>query len=384
MKTIKNILKNLLVILISTFFTLLILEILLRVFGHQDMYTVSQYPKEMFCYNLPARLCPGFEGDFPKSEISGHIKINSKGLRDYERPYEKNGIFRILGLGDSFVFGHGVEFKETFLVLLEDKLNTFFPDSIEIIKAGTPGTGPQAYYNILEKEGLKYEPDLVLVNIFVGNDINDIRLSAVNSSNTDTTHTYNTSVNSNKTAVANKEKNKNISSTKNFLRRHVHLYSFVVDRLKSIPAIRHFLQKSKIASGIIGAYVIDILRKDYTDEYKAKWEEAYNTLKRMKLLNDNLVICIIPSREQLDEERLNTALDLLGYKKEDIDIEHPNRLIKEFCVQNNLLCIDLLPVFKESGNKSLYFDIDPHFNREGHILASEIIYNELINNKKIK
>ncbi len=385
MKTIKNILKNLVVIIISTFFTLLILEILLRIFGHQDMYTVSQYPKDMFCFDYPTRLCPGFEGDFPKSEISGHIKINTKGLRDDERPYEKKGTIRLLGLGDSFVFGHGVEFKETFLAILEEKLNKVFTDSIEIIKAGVPGTGPQDYLNILEKEGLKYEPELVLVHIFVGNDINDIRLAAaVPQSDTDSANADTANKPNVQTPVAATKKNKNITSTKDYLRRHLHLYSFVVDRLKSIPAIRHFLQKNNIASGIIGAYVIDILKKDYSDEYKAKWEEAFNTLEKMKHLNENMVVCIIPSREQLYTQRLSKALELLGYRHEEIDIEHPNRLIKEFCKQKELLCIDLLPSFRESGNQSLYFDIDPHFNKEGHKLASEIIYKELINNNNIK
>lgn len=381
MKILKNILKNLLLVLISIFFTLLILEILLRIFGHQGMYTVSQYPKEMFCDSFPTRLCPNYEGNFPKSEISGHIKINSKGLRDVEHTYEKKGTFRILGLGDSFVFGHGVEYEESFLTVLEDKLNKNFTDSIEIIKAGTPGTGPQAYLNILEKEGVKYSPDMVLVCIFTGNDINDIRLAATPPSVSDSIEIK--AHGQHKQVPVTLKDEKSTTATKDFLRRHVHLYSFIVDRLKSIPAFRSFLQKNNMASGLIGSYVIDILKKDYSEEYKAKWEEAFSTLKKMKELNSNLIISIIPSREQIDSLRLGKALAQLGYNKDDIDIEHPNRLIKEFCDANGLLCIDMLPAFRKAAGQQLYFEIDPHFNKEGHKLAADIIYDELIINKKI-
>lgn len=381
MKILKNILKNLLLIFISIFFTLFILEILLRIFGHQGMYTVSQYPKEMFCDSFPTHLCPNYEGNFPKSEISGHIKINSKGLRDVEHTYEKKGTFRILGLGDSFVFGHGVEYNESFLTVLEDKLNKNFTDSIEIIKAGTPGIGPQAYLNILEKEGLKYSPDMVLVCIFIGNDINDIRLSASPPSVSDSIRIK--APDQHKQVSATVKEGKSTTAIKDFLRRHVHLYSFVVDRLKSIPSISRFLQMNNLASGLIGGYVIDILKKDYSNEYKAKWDEAFNSLMKMKELNSNMIICIIPSREQIDSLRLSKALAQLGYNKEDIDIEHPNRLIKEFCVANGLLCIDMLPSFRKASGKQLYFEIDPHFNKEGHKLAADVIYNELIINKKI-
>jgi len=377
MNVLKKIFKNLLLIFISTVFTLLILEILLRIFGHQGQYTVSQYPEKMFNYSTVTRLNPNFEGNFPKSELKGHIKINSKGLRDVEKPYKKNGKIRILGLGDSFVFGHGVEFEESFLTILEKKLQNK-NDSIEIIKAGAPGIGPQTYYSILQEEGIKYNPDLVLVNIFVGNDIYDIRLPAVNNSN-DTVKTQPEQ----KNKIVPQEKPKG-TPVKNFLRKNVHLYSFVVDRLKSIPSIRHKLQEMNIASGMIGSYIIDILKKDYSDEYKAKWDEMFNTLSRMKEITDNLVIVIIPTREQVDPVRLEKALKQLDYKKEDIDIYHPNNLIKDYCKENNILCIDLLPKFQQSTQQPLYFEIDPHFNTEGHKLAAEIIYNELINNNKIK
>ncbi|MDD3978460.1 MAG: SGNH/GDSL hydrolase family protein, partial [Methanomicrobium sp.] len=272
-----------------------------------------------------------------------------------------------------------------FLTVLEDRLQKLKGNSFEVIKAGTPGVGPQTYLSILKQEGIKYNPDLVLVNIFVGNDIFDIKLPSNSSENN---HSLNES--ENKITYTNKninsvkpQKQKSTTALKDFLRRNLHLYSFVVDRLKNIPFIRHFLQKNNIASGLIGSYVIDILKKEYSDEYKAKWNEMFCTLTQMKEISDNLIVVIIPTREQVDSVRLEKALKQLDYKKDDIDIYHPNNLIKDYCTSNNILCIDMLPIFKQSTDQPLYFEIDPHFNTEGHKLAANTIFNELIANKII-
>ncbi len=381
MKTIKNILKNTLLILISTLITLIILEVLVRIFCNQGLYTVSQYPKQMFTSASPTQLTPNFEGDFPKSEISGHIKINSKGIRDYERPYEKKGKFRILGLGDSFTFGHGVEFKEIFLTLLEDKLQKAKGDKVEVIKAGIPGIGPQEYLSVLKNYGVKYDPDVVLVNFFVGNDIFDIKLPSAEASKSDTAKKADTVV-LNSDEINGPSKVEGVNHFKDFLRRHVHLYSFVVDRTKTIPAIRHMLQKNNIANSIIGSYIIDILKKNYSDDYEKRWAEAFNCISKMKEICPNLVIVILPTREQVVPERLEKALKQLDYKKVDIDIYKPNKKLSDYCVANNIKCIDLLPEFEKSKDQ-LYFEIDPHFNLNGHKLAADIIYNALIKDNLI-
>ena len=50
------------------------------------------------------------------------VNINSKSLRDYEYAYTKpKDVYRILVLGDSFTFGWGVPFENTFSKVLEKK-----------------------------------------------------------------------------------------------------------------------------------------------------------------------------------------------------------------------------------------------------------------------
>ena len=63
------------------------------------------------------------EGDFRCIEREAYIKHNSKGFNDKERSYNKrNGIFRIVTLGDSFTWGYGVAQNEIFTSVLEKEL----------------------------------------------------------------------------------------------------------------------------------------------------------------------------------------------------------------------------------------------------------------------
>ena len=92
------------------------------------------------------------------------IEINSKGLRDHEYPYEKPaGVFRILFLGDSFVFGSGgVESGRRFTELLESST-----PRLEVVNAGVPGYSPDQEFLFLQSEGHRYQPDLVVVGLFM-------------------------------------------------------------------------------------------------------------------------------------------------------------------------------------------------------------------------
>jgi len=72
---------------------------------------------------------------------------------------------RILMLGDSFTQGN--EVSQTFSQLLAAKLN------VQVINAGIRGGSPLQYYLWLKTEGLKFDPDIVVLNFYLGNDIND-------------------------------------------------------------------------------------------------------------------------------------------------------------------------------------------------------------------
>ena len=161
---------NITLFVLTTLGTLLTIEVVMCLFIFKPK---SILPNGLLTQSSISLLTPGFKGKFNNNEISSEISINSKGLRDKEVYYtKKNKEFRILGLGDSFTFSY-TSYKNNFLTILEDSLNKN-KNKISIIKAGVPGTGPDFYYNFYEKEGFKYNPDLILINIYIGNDVTNI------------------------------------------------------------------------------------------------------------------------------------------------------------------------------------------------------------------
>ena len=108
-------------------------------------------------------------------EFEVEVRTNSLGFRDVEHSREKPvDVFRILALGDSFTFGVGAAFEDSYLVRLEEMLNerSGSHPAIEIIKAGVPRFWPEAEALLLERIGVSFDPDLVLVS-FLPNDVAD-------------------------------------------------------------------------------------------------------------------------------------------------------------------------------------------------------------------
>ena len=105
-------------------------------------------------------------------EFAGKLcETNSFGYRDREIPIKKGkDTIRILVVGDSVTFGHGVLSEETYPErlerLLNEKLNRYHFD---VINTAVPGNSPfQEYYDL--KRGLVFKPDVVIIQ-FALNDL---------------------------------------------------------------------------------------------------------------------------------------------------------------------------------------------------------------------
>ena len=128
--------------------------------------------------HLPFRLKPFSKDSGRTAEFAYDYRQNSLGFRDVEHDQAKpNGSVRVLGLGDSFTYGIGATFEETYLSDLEAILNqrTGTHRRVEVIKAGIPRYFPEAERILLEHDGVKFHPDLVLVGV-LPNDVADTYL----------------------------------------------------------------------------------------------------------------------------------------------------------------------------------------------------------------
>lgn len=108
------------------------------------------------------------------AEYKVEIQTNSKGIRaDREFPYEKpDGVKRIVLLGDSFGMGYGVDFSETFSQMAVQFIEKKTGERVEMINLSTSGHGNAEELIVLQEEGFRYDPDLVLIS-WHASDLND-------------------------------------------------------------------------------------------------------------------------------------------------------------------------------------------------------------------
>ena len=109
------------------------------------------------------------------AEFRYDYRHNSIGFRDSEHALAKvAGTVRVLGLGDSFTYGVGAAFDESYLARLESMLagRPGTHAKVEVIKAGIPRYFPEAERALLERYGLQFRPDVIVVGV-LPNDVVD-------------------------------------------------------------------------------------------------------------------------------------------------------------------------------------------------------------------
>lgn len=299
-------------------------EVLLR-----DIIRLSKYPK--IIYELIPNLSVQFYG---KS-----LTTNSDGFRSPQYLEQKRpGTFRIVGLGDSVMFGWRVSDHECYLSLLEETLNRTFPNvSWEVINTAVPGYNTVMEVETLKAKALLYNPDVVITH-YVGNDIdlpNFIR-----------------------------KKEYYLTLKKSFL------FEFILHRLRG--ATQH------IADPLVPAPHRSFERRfendpdRVPDEYKdmVGKDAYYRAMKELKALS------------------LEHGFELLI-----ISIQAPN-YVKEICSLSNIPQIEAIEkvtqfmhaneIKKYSGSVLTISEDDPHPSAIGHRIMSEFICEYFEKNGLIK
>jgi hypothetical protein len=145
-----------------------------RIKVRSELFVGHKYPVASSFY-LPFTLPSDVEYHHRSKEFNATYRINKYGYRGtYPQQIEKPvGRRRVLVCGDSFTLGWGVQEHETFV----HRLNAVCePQRTEVINAGYhAGYSPDSYYAYLVREGMTLQPDVVIVAIYTGNDITDMR-----------------------------------------------------------------------------------------------------------------------------------------------------------------------------------------------------------------
>jgi hypothetical protein len=326
------------------FITVLSLELFARYIIRQPYYA---FPEGYFVNNefYGYALAKNFIGQYSQPEFTISINTNNDGLRDRERP-RCEACYRILALGDSFSFGVGVELVDTYLSILETMLNNRGDRQCNIIKAGVVGYSTYNEKIYLEKQGLNYFPHMVLVQ-FWWDDLGVDRITYL----ADTGFLTSGKIKSNK-------------QLRLFLNRYFRSYTLL--RRVFTTMFNRALFASKISN---------------VAEGEANLEDKFIvTLKQFKdietLCNQKHILCLfvlVPPKELIYEK--------IAMKKQW-------RSFCNFLNKNDVKYIDVALPLKNAVLKgeSVFFEVSPHLNKNGHRVVAEAIYKyistDIIYNKK--
>jgi hypothetical protein len=170
----RKLLVNASVTLISLLLAFAVCEAVVRTLYKDETVLFPRYHTD---YRYGRYLIRGIRPNstFRHTSVDGSWEFvtNSRGFRNHtDFPYTKPaGTFRVLSLGDSHTQGYEARQDSTFSAVLERFL-AHRGIKAEVLNAGVSGFGTAEALALLENEGYRYTPDVVLLG-FYANDFED-------------------------------------------------------------------------------------------------------------------------------------------------------------------------------------------------------------------
>jgi hypothetical protein len=340
---------------------------------------------------LGARLIPGKHGWWTQEdrEFLVPVTINHQGLRDVEHQYTKPpGTFRILVLGDSFVEAMHVPLEATFGHVLQQSLQADQPGAparrIEVIAAGVSGYGTAGETLYFERDGKRYQPDLVLLAFYPGNDVKN------NSPTLEDTLRPVYTTDGTLQRVVGDEPKKTPTGWRGWIGRSAAYHYF-----RQILLVRHpDLARRLVRFGLLRGDAIKSAPQHngvpvdygiYAPTLQADWQEAWQHTERdlARLQQDvstagaRLVIAVLSSRDQVYPQwwqEIVTANPAMRQTTWDLDA--PQRHMEAWCTEHAVPCVALAPAFRDAagrGSEVLHYHHDGHWTVAGHRLAASVL-----------
>jgi lysophospholipase L1-like esterase len=333
----KELIKNLILLLIVLIFCFIVLEITTRIIWQDPTH---DYPPEIYLPDdqLGYTLKPNFNGFFTSnSKEKIELNLNSKGLRDTEHIYEKSEKIRILVLGDSVTLGAGVKAEESYIKQLETMLveNNY---NLEVINTGVSGYELDQQYNFYKKEGYKYSPDILMIGIVL-NDILQPNITKIKQT---------------------RLKNLGKRTLRTFIKSNCRLCKFTYYSLRTLKQSREEYNQ---------AYFEEVYSswkdEELFNEYKKKIEDLNKNVTKNK---GQLILVIFPYTQQFTNSQ--------NYGT------YPQEKILTFAKENNIQFIDLTSELDFEDYKNYYLMQDNvHLNAKGYNIVANKIYKELTSTK---
>lgn len=312
--------------------------------------------------------------------------LNSLGYRGIDFLEEKpSGVNRILAIGDSITFGHGVSDKETFPFILDTVLKKTDPNT-EVINGGFVGAfSADSYYVYLKERGLQLKPDTIILEFFALNDIDDFSETVWDKVDTSGLPTQ---INSSFKKVDGKILRTRGTSFKYRvpLLRESQLFILLATDLENRFPFLHE-KEGLLPKG--DRLIHCTLNPDCIHNFQNEEEKFYTMLNAIKQLTDKngirLLVILFPGDVQLYPWANNKyRLGSEPYLPPANDSEFLQKRVTERLHKNGFEVFDLFPFFDQQRDFGYpYFPNDGHFNALGNEIIGYTLASYLKEKKYI-
>ena len=305
----KKILFGIVLIVISGILTFVVGEVAVRLLKPQKGLMRWFAPSDRYGFIMK----PNFSGDlrFPKPNFTMEVRINSHGHRfpEYDTTQFKDDSFtKILLLGDSFMFGHGVNIGDQVGYRL-DKLLAASGRKFAVINSGVGGWGTLQQTTYARDHFDVFNPDIVVL-LFCGNDPDDdIRFEA---------------------KIGYDERGYLRLPGKAFLRNHSHLYRFMAREFHKVVHNITLKRKSKEdGNAAVDQQSASLIIESQWQKTGAALERFYQDLRQANPAARILLMATAPweenNRESLQSIATDAGVEYVDLYEETVDLTKEQR-----------------------------------------------------------
>lgn len=288
----------------------------------------------------------------------------------------------ILFVGDSFTFG---TYPSPFVFprLVEDHLRSSGLN-VHAVNRGLPGAGPKNYVGLIEKFAPALQPRLIVVSLFLGNDIEQshparrTRLWLGQLGNVVEPWSFRLQPESFMTVMAARKvwrtaKNawhlRDAPSDKNNMRDEEGRETYFFSQPVLYDIEHRHLENSRLPLSSFIAESYDHLN------------QIIPTLRDAAARHGaEILFVLIPSEGQVNDAFFQAMADYQNERPEEYDREAPSVIMGIQLEKNGLgdRYLNLLPVLRQNAHERLYNQGDTHWNRRGNALAAEAIAEKIL------
>ncbi len=272
----------------------------------------------------------------------------------------------ILLLGDSFMAALQVEHESSLAGLIEDSLSV--AGRSVAVRNTAVGAWDTPHYLLFGRSRLdRYRYPLLLVSVFVGNDVVGRRIEYFPPRPPAERARFRIPL-----SLSPAQWIDGIARPLNdALETRSHLFVFAKTRSQSL----------RIRLGLSADYVPWTIMRSRADD--PAWEVTAGMLEELKghadAASTPMLVVLVPAQYQVDDDLFASHSQAFGLETAALDLDQPNDLLREELRERGISVVDALPAFRQAHDDGvvLYGEVDTHLSPDGHLTLYRLLEDSI-------